>query len=541
MAKKILLYTRIPDNKFCLPSYGNSVHFSVSNNGEDFIPLNNNRGILYAKAEIDEKNQIVEKGLLTPVITLLSNGDYGIFAKRTDSKGILEENSDSLRLLWTTKDFLSFVEHGLVEIEEKYQLDNATDCIDISDKIYEGIQQQYFPIHNTFMDIPEKLVVSSKEELQNVVFTAHYSDGSTSIKKYDFDTSGVDFNCPGVYSIQGKIRQKKYPFPLAVGFADPVIFLWENKYYYIATNDNNGNIGFLVREADDVSDLFLPETKQHLILDKNPELKLLQTFWAPEFHVIGGRVYILFAVSGDCFNPQCHMMRLKQGGCITNADDWEMPVRVRKMDGTFLAEEGITLDMTHFSIHGESYFVWSYRLHCMAEGDTGSMLYIASTNPKEPWRLTSEPVLLSRPLYGWENVNQTINNEGPYALVTNDKVYISYSGGAATSWTYAVGMLSLDINKEPLNANNWKKSKYPALAFSEKNGIYGPGHNSFFKDKEGDTYIAYHAEVKEADAPRSSAIHRVHFNCHGVPVLNMYYDKDIKKEYRVIHLDLVLA
>ena len=114
----------------------------------------------------------------------------------------------------------------------------------------------------------------------------------------------------------------------------------------------------MVREADDVSDLFLPETKQHLILDKNPELKLLQTFWAPEFHVIGGRVYILFAVSGDCFNPQCHMMRLKQGGCITNADDWEMPVRVRKMDGTFLAEEGITLDMTHFSIHGESYFVW---------------------------------------------------------------------------------------------------------------------------------------------------------------------------------------
>ena len=83
-----------------------------------------------------------------------------------------------------------------------------------------------------------------------------------------------------------------------------------------------------------------------------------------------------------------------------------------------------------------------YTSHTMSIGDTGSMLYIATVNEEDPSRLTSEPVLLSRPLFGWENVNGTINNEGPYTFVKEDTIYLTYSGGAANSYTYVLGLFT---------------------------------------------------------------------------------------------------
>ena len=133
--------------------------------------------------------------------------------------------------------------------------------------------------------------------------------------------------------------------------------------------------------------------------------------WAPEFHVIGGELYILFAVSDTNWGPQCHLMKLKKNGDILNPADWSCPIRIRKADGSWLTEVGITLDMTYLKAGMRSYMIWSYRRHTMSIGDTGSMLYIATVNEEDPSRLTSEPVLLSRPLFGWENVNGTINNE----------------------------------------------------------------------------------------------------------------------------------
>lgn len=559
MKHTLFIYTRIPDRTFCLPSFGNSIHFAVSEDGHSFIPLNQNRGILYARGEVGPKNQIVEKGLADPEVIALSDGAYAILARRVDAGGQIEKERDGEQLLWLTEDFISFEECGLVNPKQDERLRNAkrpdragqipyplpgvaAGCrIQISGALYEQLIRTYIPIYNTGMDIPDEICVSSREELDELSFTAHYSDGSTARKRYTVDdTQKIDFGTPGTYHVTASVRQKPYLFPLAVGFADPVIFLWEGFYYYISTNDNNGDVGFWVRKAECVSELFAPDAEQHLILDKDPARKLIQTFWAPEFHVIGGSVYILFAVSGDTFDPQCHMMRLKPNGSITEAGDWEDPVRVRKKDGTFLAEAGITLDMTYFENNGKLYLVWSYRENCMAEGDTGSMLYIAQTDPNRPWMLVSDPVLLSRPLYGWENVDGTINNEGPYPLITEDRVYIAYSGGSACSWTYTVGLLHAGRDADLLDPEQWVKSTSPALSSVDLNGFYGPGHNSFFRDRYGDTYIAYHGEAAPYDSPRSTAIHRVHFNQSGEPVLNVCYDRDIKEEYRALNLKVVV-
>ena len=124
------------------------------------------------------------------------------------------------------------------------------------------------------------------------------------------------------------------------------------------------------------------------------------------------------------------------------------------------------------------------------------MLYIASIDEKEPWKLTSEPVLLTRPLYGWENVSGTINNEGPYAFLKDGKVYVTYSGGAANGYTYVLGLFTADEDKNLLDMSNWTKSKTSVLNFYSVKGEYGPGHNSFFTNEDGEMMIAYHGETE---------------------------------------------
>ena len=210
-----------------------------------------------------------------------------------------------------------------------------------------------------------------------------------------------------------------------------MIFPWKGKWYFIATNDNLDDIGLYVRVADHVGGLFEEGITEHLILGVDEEKGFVQTFWAPEFHVIGGELYILFAIGGKVWGPQCWLMRLKKDGDITKACDWEEPVRVKRKDGGWLAQDGITLDMTYLKAGGSSYMVWSYRKGIGTAADTGSMLYIATVDESKPWILTSDPVLLSRPLYGWENVSHTINNEGPHGFVSGERVFLTYSGGAA--------------------------------------------------------------------------------------------------------------
>ena len=94
--------------------------------------------------------------------------------------------------------------------------------------------------------------------------------------------------------------------------------------------------------------------------------------------------------------------------------------------------------MTYLKDRERSYMIWSYRENIGKASDTGSMLYLAEVDENTPWRLKSDPVLLSRPLYGWENLEGTINNEGPYTFTADDTVYLAYSGGAANGYTYTV-------------------------------------------------------------------------------------------------------
>lgn len=406
--------------------------------------------------------------------------------------------------------------------------------------LLDRIQAKWSPLHNVAVEVPEVVYAKSEQDVQAVKAKAVYSDGSTALKPVKWETSSIDFSQPGSWVANGTVMQEKYRFPLAVGYADPVILRWKGSCYFVSTNDNLNNIGIYVRKGKIVKDLFDPGAKEYLILDRDERRGLNQTFWAPEFHICGGQLYLFFAVSGHQWGPQCHVMRLTEGGEITDPDSWDDPIRVVKQDGTFLCETGITLDMTYFEVKQTGYVAWSERYRIGRPDDSGSMLYIATVDPHQPWRLTSEPVLLSRPLFGWENIEGTINNEGPYALVTGHKVYLAYSGGAANGYSYAVGLLSIEKDKDLLDPVNWYKSPAPVLSFYSVEGEYGPGHNAFYVNEHGDVMITYHAEPTMKGSKRCLAIRRVHFDLDGEPRFDLSAEDDLHRDLAQVATKVVV-
>lgn len=502
----------------------NSVHFAWSENGRDFQPFHRNYGMLFIEGRITERNTIRSLGVADPQLVVLANGEYGVLACPVDNEPGQYEQVQGLQY-WTTRDFIDFEDHGLIDAADV--LAAGSDTARVHRTVFDRMRRHWDPIEHVATRVPERITAACADDVASVWATACYSDGSTARKRVQWDTSTVNFSVPGEYPVTGAIVDRRYPFPLAEGYGDPVIFPWKGKYYFLGTNDNLNDIGIYIREADTPEELFATDVEQHLILPYDESRGLMQTFWAPEFHVIGGEAYILFAVSGRQWAPQCHVMRLKSGQSLIDPGSWEDPVSVCRCDGGPLAPNAISLDMTYVESGSTGYMVWSYREHIGQSLDTGSMLYIATVDKREPWRLTSEPVLLSRPLLGWENVAGTINNEGPNSFIANGTIYLTYSGGDACGYTYALGLLTAKVGDDLTNVGNWKKRNTPVLSFRSIDGVYGPGHNAFFVDPEGNLMISYHGETSIDSRLRCDGIHRVHCGVDGVPVFDLAPTRDL--------------
>lgn len=536
---EVKVYTRQPSEADYPAGLAYSVHMASRAGEEAFRPWNKNYGILFAQAQICPDDTLDTKAVKYPRIFRMEDGSYGIAAVRVQEDGSEDVMSRDKVLLWKTEDFISFESLGLVD-RSTSGWETAGDCIKAGEYVLERAAEYWRPVCNTEIRMPECVELDSGEELDRIRAEAVYSDGSCHSKRVLWDKTGIDFAPGCCYEVEGSIVDQSFPFPVAVGYGDPVIFPWEGKWYYISTNDNRNDIGLYVREADSVRGLFREDVAEHLILAEDEKRQLLQTFWAPEFHVIGGELYLLFAVSGRTWGPQCHMMRLRRGRPVIEADSWEDPVRVVRADGSPLTGDGITLDMTYLKTGRSSYVIWSYRKHIGTPLDSGSMLYIASVDEKEPWKLSSEPVLLTRPLYGWENVAGTINNEGPYAFRKDGTVYLTYSGGSANSYTYALGLLTAREDEDLLNVAAWTKRCAPVLSFYSVEGEYGPGHNSFHIGEEGDLMIAYHAETALDQTLRCDGIRRVHFRKSGQPEFGMSAAEDLDPSMRKVKIRVIM-
>ncbi len=402
--------------------------------------------------------------------------------------------------------------------------------LEVSEAVAARLCRKLTPPVNIGVRFPEQVEAANREELERQYATALYSDGSRASKRVDWELSQVDFDKKGVYEISGRVHQDHFAFPIAYNRADPCICKWNGSYYFIATNDADGNHTLYIREAKSIPELV--EAPERLLLDSETYPGIGGLLWAPEFHEINGRLYIFHgATPGEFFWEESHVMELREGGDPACREDWSAPKRVVKKDGSDICEAGkeITLDMTCFQWEGDFYAVWSQRQ--FLPKDLGAWLYIAKLNPKEPWKLDTEPVVLSKPEYGWAN-NHTFVDEGPFALIRGDKLYLTFSS-AAVDTSYVVGLLTIEKGKDLLDANNWSKKNYPLLTSRSVEGEFGTGHNAYVIDDDGTVWNTYHARPG-VDGVRSSGIRRVHFDVEGDLVLDLTEDLDLKEEYACV-------
>ena len=181
-----------------------------------------------------------------------------------------------------------------------------------------------------------------------------------------------------------------------------------------------------------------------------------------------------------CWNVQIQI-RLQESG--QRKVRWDVRMQMK------FSFEAFSLDATVFENKGKHYYVWAEKV---GVGKQISNLYIGEM--ETPYKLKTVQVLLTSPDYDWERVGFWVN-EGPAVIHHNGRIYLTYSA-SETGVAYCMGMLAADEDSDLLDPKSWTKERYPVLRTDESRGIYGPGHNSFTEDEEGNPIMVYHARTE---------------------------------------------
>ncbi len=182
------------------------------------------------------------------------------------------------------------------------------------------------------------------------------------------------------------------------------------------------------------------------------------------------------------------------------------------------AADFFSIDGTVFTYNSTNYFIWSGQA---SASDNTQRLYIARM--ANPWTLETARSLISSPQYPWEmNGAPPAVNEGPEILRNAaGKVFLIFSSSGCWTDDYALGMLTLTDGGDPLLASNWTKSSSPIFTKNTSGGAYGPGHNTFFKSRDGsEDWILYHANPSSGQGcgdTRNPRMQKLTWNADGTP------------------------
>lgn len=524
------------DEKFIAAYTGsdNSMHIALKTE-DGWKKTNFGEGVLFATADLTVGVAGETKVLQKPYIYRKDDGKIAVAARCMKTDG----TKDNYLTIWETDDLVHFEVVGKADTVDGYSnvervvvdgLENASSVFSVSEKEYDYIAKKLCEVKNTSV---EEINIHTKlgervEELPNLV--ADYSDTSQAeipVKWNMNELESIDFSKAGLYEVRGEAVVSEYDSPFAYGEADPVVYKYNDKYYFIATNETGGQVDLYIREGDTIEEAANGE--EVLIFKHTSSGDNSGCNWAPELHVINGDLYCLFASSttGKWNAVQSRIM--KCNGNPMNISDWEEPVRITKKDGSNLIDEGITLDMTYFEANGKHYYAWAER-PITSKGNGNSYIVIAEMNPENPYAISSDPVIICEPDYYWDRRTTTVD-EGPFVLKHDGKLYMTFSGSGCDN-TYCLGILTANENDDLLKRASWVKSNYPHFTSEHVSGEYGPGHNSFVKDEYGRDVIVYH--MKPNGGTRSATAKTIHYAFDGTPIFYMTAERYLKEEFRQV-------
>lgn len=276
------------------------------------------------------------------------------------------------------------------------------------------------------------------------------------------------------------------PNPFILERADPQITRHtDGRYYFTATVPAYDRI--VLRGADTL--LGLRDAEETTIWVQHPEGPMGSHIWAPELHWIDGAWYVYFAAgeaasaTADVWRIRMYVLENRNPDPLTG--EWIEKGQIETPIDSF------SLDATTFAHNGTRYLCWAQ--HDPGLEGSNTSLFLAEL--ADPWTIKGAPVELSRPELPWETIRFAVN-EGPYALIRGGKVFITYSA-SGTGAEYCVGLLSADADADLLDPASWTKHPEPVFTTNAANGIFGPGHNAFTVDEDGNDLLVFHARAYE--------------------------------------------
>jgi GH43 family beta-xylosidase len=305
---------------------------------------------------------------------------------------------------------------------------------------------------------------------------------------------------------------KQFRNPLLSSGADPYSFYKDGYYYYTHTSVNR----LVLWKTRDLTDLRTAVRKT--IWTPPPNTMYSKNLWAPEIHFIDGKWYMYFAAD-DGHNKNHRMYVLVNPNRDPMEGAWTFLGKVADPSDKW------AIDGDVFRHDGRLYMIWSGW-----EGDKNGQQNIYIARMTNPWTIEGSRARLSSPVYDWErngklgtgdNPETVYVNEGPQFLRHQNKIFIIYSASGCWTDHYALGMLWAEAGSDLMNPSSWKKSTEPVFKSAPRNGVYAPGHNSFFKSPDGkEDWILYHANSQPGQGCgryRSPRAQRFRWGPDGMP------------------------
>lgn len=299
--------------------------------------------------------------------------------------------------------------------------------------------------------------------------------------------------------------------------ADPYVYRHvDGNYYFTASLPEYD--GIALRKADSLE--ALAQATEVMIWKKHETGPMSYHIWAPELHCIDGRWYIYFAAAEkeDVWKLRPYVLECM--GQNPMEDGWAEKGMLQCADDDEFSFRAFSLDVTIFENKGKHFCIWAEKV---GVGKQISNLYIAEM--ESPIKLKTVQELLSTPDYDWERIGFWVN-EGPSVIKKNGKIFVTYSA-SDTGVNYCIGMLSINENADLLDPGQWEKKRYPVLKSDESRGIYGPGHNSFTTDLQGNDIMVFHARTEREivgnplyNPNRHAMLMKLEWNKEGEPVFH---------------------
>jgi GH43 family beta-xylosidase len=285
--------------------------------------------------------------------------------------------------------------------------------------------------------------------------------------------------------------------------SDPFMVFYNGNYYLTATTWND----IRITRASTIAGL---KTTASTRVWSDTTASRCCNMWAPEMHLLNGpsgqRWYLYYTAGTSGSNLDNQRSFVLESSGTDPMGPYSFKARLIPPGNDVWSIDGSVMQL-----NGSLYYLFSSWV--------GSNQNVFIAPMSNPWTLSGSRVQISSPTLSWERSIANVN-EGPIALQRNGRTFIIYSASACWGPDYKLGMLTL-TGTNPLSASSWTKRSTPVFQRNDAAGVYGPGHNGFFKSPDGtEDWIVYHANNSASggcDGGRTTRVQKITWNADGTP------------------------